>query len=193
MGVCHTEDEAKAEAAAVEVEDGPDAQGHMFMRPGRLTDRMPAPYRNEEEARAANSGALPPDLTLMTKARHGGADYVFSLLTGYSQPPAGVEIKGSLHYNRYFPSGAIAMARNIYDDVVEYEDGTPASASQIAKDATTFLSWAAEPEMEERKVLGTKAVIVLSALTAVVWYWKRQKWSVLKTAQLMYRQPPRSP
>ena len=140
-------------------------------------------------ARAANAGAYPPDLTLMTKARHSGPDYIFSLVTGYSEPPEGVEVKGNLHYNKYFPGGAIAMARNIYDGVVEYEDGVEATSSQMAKDLVTFLSWAAEPEMEDRKVIGLKALVLVTSLAAFTWYWKRHKWSLLKTAQFVYRRP----
>lgn len=189
VGVSHTEEEAKEEAAQVDVLDGPNDQGEMFTRPGKLTDYFPVPYPNEEAARAANAGAYPPDLTLMTRARHDGSNYVFSLLTGYSDPPAGVELKGALCYNRYFPGGAIAMVRNIFDDVVEYEDGTPATASQIAKDVTTFLAWAAEPEMEERKLIGTRALILATTFASLAWYWKRHKWSVLKSTQLIYKRP----
>jgi len=123
----------------------------------------------------------------MTKARHDGQNYVFSLLTGYSEPPEGVKVNTALHYNRYFPGGAIAMARSLYDGIVDYEDGTPATASQMAKDVTTFLSWAAEPELEDRKVLGSKALLVCGLLGGLTWYWKRQKWSVLKSSHLIYR------
>ncbi|CAG8561131.1 2708_t:CDS:2, partial [Paraglomus brasilianum] len=151
VGVSHTLDEAKAMAEEVEYTDGPDDSGEYFQRPGKLSDYLPRPYPNEEAARAANAGALPPDLSLMIKARHGGCDYVFSLLTGYVDPPAGIEIREGLHYNPYFPGGAIGMARVLYDGLVEYEDGTPATTSQMAKDVVTFLNWAAEPEHDERK------------------------------------------
>ncbi|KAH0836622.1 cytochrome C1 family-domain-containing protein [Lanmaoa asiatica] len=112
--------------------------------PGKLSDYLPAPYPNEEAARAGNGGALPPDLSLIIKARHGAADYVFSLLTGYIDPPAGVEIREGMNYNPYFPGGAISMARVLFDGLVEYDDGTPATTSQMAKDVVTFLNWAAE-------------------------------------------------
>ena len=124
VGVSHTLDEAKAIAEEVEVKDGPNDEGEMYMRPGKLADYVPGPYPNEEAARAANAGAYPPDLSLIVKARHGADNYIYSLLTGYHDPPAGVEVREGLHYNPYFPGGAIAMARNIYDEVVEYEDGT---------------------------------------------------------------------
>lgn len=189
VGVSHTLDEAKAEAAEVEVTDGPDDTGAMFTRPGKLTDEFPQAYPNEEAARAANAGAYPPDLTLMTKARPDGQNYVFSLVTGYSDPPEGIKINGGLVYNKYFPGGAIAMARNLYEGIVEYEDGTPASAPQMAKDVVTFLSWAAEPEMEERKLLGIKGLVITSALIGLTWYWKRHKWSLLKSSQFIYRRP----
>lgn len=191
VGVSHTEEEAKKEAAEQEVKDGPDEMGEMFTRTGKLTDRFPQPYLNEEAARAANGGALPPDLTLITKARPDGQNYVFSLLTGYGSgdPPAGVTLNsdGTLHYNAYFPGGALGMARNLHDGIVEYSDGTPASTSQMAKDVTTFLSWAAEPEMEERKILATRAVLLATTFTGLIWYWKRHKWSLLKSTQLLYR------
>ncbi|KAF8972649.1 cytochrome C1 family-domain-containing protein [Flammula alnicola] len=157
VGVSHTADEARAMAEEVEYTDGPNAEGEMFQRPGKLADYMPAPYPNEEAARAGNAGAYPPDLSLIIKARHGGADYVFSLLTGYLDPPAGVEIRDGMNYNPYFPGGAISMARVLFDGLVEYDDGTPATTSQMAKDVVTFLSWAAEPEHDERKKYGIKA------------------------------------
>lgn len=103
--------------------DGPDETGEMFEREGKLFDKLPSPYRNEEEARFANNGALPPDLSYITLARHGGEDYVFSLLTGYCDPPAGYDLKEGLHYNPYFPGGSIGMAKALYDGVYEYPDG----------------------------------------------------------------------
>uniref|UniRef100_A0A8D2PB14 Cytochrome c n=1 Tax=Zosterops lateralis melanops TaxID=1220523 RepID=A0A8D2PB14_ZOSLA len=156
IGVTHTEAEAKALAEEVEVQDGPDENGEMFMRPGKVSDYFPKPYPNAEAARAANNGALPPDLSYIVNARHGGEDYVFSLLTGYCDPPAGVSLREGLHYNPYFPGQAIGMAPPIYDEVLEYEDGTPATMSQIAKDVCTFLRWAAEPEHDHRKRMGLK-------------------------------------
>lgn len=151
-----TEDEAKAEAAEVMVEDGPDDRGKMFMRPGKLSDHVPSPYPNEEAARAANNGAYPPDLSLITVAREGGEDYVFSLLTGYTDPPAGFQLEDGQHFNPYFPDGAIGMAQALYDELIEYSDGTPATASQLAKDVSTFLSWCASPEHDERKLTALK-------------------------------------
>jgi len=189
VGVSHTADQARALAEEVEYEDGPNDQGEMFQRPGKLSDYFSPPYPNEEAARAANGGALPPDLSLIIKARHGGADYVYSLLTGYVDPPAGVEIREGLNYNPYFPGGAIAMARLLYDGVVEYEDGTPATTSQMAKDVVTFLSWAAEPEHDERKKMGLQAVIILSALAALSLSMKRFKWTNIKNRKFQYTPP----
>ncbi len=192
VDVCMTTEQAKADAEAIEVTDGPNDEGEMFTRPGRLSDYLPNPYANDEAARAANGGALPPDLSLITKARHDGQNYVFSLLTGYSDPPAGVTIRGNLNYNKYFPGGAIAMARNLYDGLVEYEDGTPATASQMAKDVVTFLSWAAEPEHDDRKKMGAKVMIVCAALLVLTTYVKRHRWSYLKSTKFVYRPPPAS-
>ncbi|KAG0240874.1 cytochrome c1 [Mortierella sp. GBA43] len=189
VGVSHTEAEVKTMAEEHEYTDGPNDAGDMFQRPGKLSDYMPRPYANEEQARAGNAGALPPDLSLMIKARHGGADYVFSLLTGYMDPPAGIEIREGLNFNPYFPGGAIGMARVLYDGLVEYEDGTPATTSQMAKDVTVFLSWAAEPEMDERKKMGMKALTLLTILTGLSIYLKRHKWASLKTRKILYNPP----
>ncbi|KAJ1928869.1 cytochrome c1 [Tieghemiomyces parasiticus] len=192
VNVTHTLDEAKALAEEYEFKDGPDEHGEMFMRPGKLSDYLPGPYPNEEAARAANAGAYPPDLSLMGKARHGGADYIYALLTGYHDPPAGVEIRDGLNYNPYFPGGAIAMARVLFDDLVEYEDGTPATTSQMAKDVTNFLAWTAEPELDERKRTGAKALILFGTLFALSLYLKRLKFASLKTRKIVYRPPPKS-
>ncbi|EIE75628.1 hypothetical protein G6F46_009684 [Rhizopus delemar] len=189
VGVSHTEAEAKAMAEEFEYQDGPDDKGEMFARPGKLSDYMPQPYANEEAARAANAGALPPDLSLITKARHGGEDYVFSLLTGYVDAPGGIEVREGLNYNPYFPGGAIAMARVLFDGVVEYEDGTPATTSQMAKDVSTFLAWAAEPEHDDRKKMGMKAVIILTGLTAMSIWLKRFKWAPIKSRKIVYNPP----
>ncbi|MEQ2163161.1 iso-1-cytochrome c, partial [Goodea atripinnis] len=156
VGVSHTEDEVKAMAEEVEVVDGPDENGEMFTRPGKLSDYFPKPYSNPEAARAANNGALPPDLSYIVNARHGGEDYVFSLLTGYCDPPAGVTVREGLYYNPYFPGQAIGMAPPIYNEILEYDDGTSATMSQVAKDVCTFLRWAAEPEHDQRKRMGLK-------------------------------------
>jgi len=189
VGVSHTVDEVKAMAEEVEYTDGPDDKGEMFQRPGKLADYMPPPYPNEEAARASNNNALPPDLSLIVKARHGAADYVFSLLTGYLDPPEGVHVQEGMNYNPFFPGGAISMARVLFDGLVEYDDGTPATTSQMAKDVATFLNWASEPEHDERKQVGIKAVIIFSSLCALAVYTKRFKWTVLKSRKLVYKRP----
>jgi len=187
VGVAFTEDEVKAMMAdAPEVEDGPNDQGEMFMRPAKLSDYLPSPYKNEEEARMANAGALPPDLSLMVKARHAGEDYLFALLTGYREPPEGIQLRKGLYYNPYFPGGAIGMAQQIYDDGVEYEDGTPATASQMAHDVTVFLAWAAEPEHDDRKRMGFKWVVGLGLMFAITGWYKRFRWSALKQRTISY-------
>lgn len=187
VGVAFTEDEVKAMMAdAPDVEDGPNDQGEMFMRPAKLSDYLPSPYKNEEEARMANAGALPPDLSLMVKARHAGEDYLFSLLTGYRDAPEGIQLRKGLYYNPYFPGGAIGMAQQIYDDGVEYEDGTPATASQMAHDVTVFLAWASEPEHDDRKRMGFKWCVGLAMMFAVTGWYKRFRWSVLKGRKISY-------
>lgn len=141
VGVTHTTAELLEMASEVDVLDGPNDEGEMFERPGKLADRLPSPYQNEEQGRMANGGALPPDLSLMVKARHAGQDYLFSILTGYMDPPAGKEMMPGLYYNPYFPGSAIAMPPPLQDDGVEYEDGTPATISQQARDVVQFLNW----------------------------------------------------
>lgn len=142
----------KAEIEDLEVEDAVDDAGEIVSRPAKLSDYFPKVYKNEQEARAANNGALPPDLSLIVKARHGGADYIYALLTGYRDPPAGIELRDGLYYNPHFPGGSIGMKPPLQDEAVDYEDGTEPTVSQLAKDVVTFLAWAAEPEADDRKV-----------------------------------------
>ncbi|XP_017301814.2 cytochrome c1, heme protein, mitochondrial [Diaphorina citri] len=187
VGVSHTEAEAKREAEEIMVEDGPNEKGEMFKRPGKLSDTFPSPYPNEEAARAANNGAYPPDLSYITMARHGAEDYVFHLLTGYMDPPAGVQIREGLYFNPYFLGGAIGMAQALYNEIIEYEDGTPATQSQLAKDVSTFLKWCGEPEHDTRKRMAIKAVGLMTILTAALFYLKRYKFSSLKTRKISYK------
>lgn len=181
VDVAYTEAEAKVFAAEATVIDGPDAEGEMFERTGKLSDYLPRPYANEQAARFANNGAYPPDLSLMVKARPGGDNYLFSILTGYSEPPAGVVVREGLYYNPYFPGGAMAMTPPLtMNGQVEYDDGTEATITQMAKDVTTFLAWTAEPEADERKRIGLQVVMVLGILSIPLLYVKRLKWSVVK-------------
>lgn len=190
VGTVLTVDEAKALAEENEFPGEPDEQGEIQMRPGKLADYMPVPYKNEEAARFANNGALPPDLSLIVKARHGGCDYIFSLLTGYpEEAPAGVQVAPGMNFNPYFPGTGIAMARVLYDGIVEYEDETPASTSQMAKDVVEFLNWAAEPEMDDRKRMGMKVLVISTGLWAVSVWVKRYKWAWLKSRKLAYDPP----
>ncbi len=131
VNVCFTEKEAKAEAEEILVEDGPNEDGMMYQRPGKLADYFPKPFANDAAAAAANNGAIPPDLSYMVLARHGGEDYLYHLLNGYCDPPAGVELGEGQHFNPYFPGGAIGMAPPIYNEIIEYDDGTPATQSQV--------------------------------------------------------------
>merc|ERR1712141_110945 len=142
-----------------------------------------------EAAKAANNGALPPDLTFIVNARHGGEDYVFSLLTGYCDQPAGVNLQDGQYYNPYFPGGAIGMAQQLYPDGVEYDDGTPATVAQMAKDVCTFLRYSAEPEHDTRKRMGLKCLVIFSMLIPLVYYAKRHKWSVLKSKKIAFKAP----
>ncbi|KAF6063453.1 Cytochrome C1 family protein [Candida albicans] len=177
VGVSHTTSEAKAMAEELEYDDEPDDEGKPRKRPGKLADYIPGPYENEQAARAANQGAYPPDLSLIVKARHGGSDYIFSLLTGYPDEPPAVLC------------GAIAMGRVLFDDLVEYEDGTPATTSQMAKDVSTFLNWASEPEHDDRKKWGLKALVVLSSLYLLSIWVKRFKWTPIKNRKFRFDPP----
>ena len=175
----YSEAEVKAFASQFQVVDGPDDDGEMFERAALASDYFPLPFPNDKAAAAANGGAVPPDLSLMTKARAGGADYVYALMTGYVDPPEDVEILEGLNYNKYFPGHQIAMAAPLFEDGVEYADGTPATVEQMARDVSAFLTWAAEPEMEERKRMGIKVVLFLIVFTAMLYAVKRKVWSDL--------------
>ena len=238
-------------AAESEVVDGPNDEGEMFERPGRLSDPLPRPYSSEEAARFANGGAYPPDLSLITKARHDGQNYLMALLLGYREPPAGVSVREGLYYNPYFVGGAIAMPKMLVDGGTDYDDGTPASEAQQAKDVrsflrvliswtffprffflgsrcrrrrerfesknltrlppllppppplsppskhrplhhhykkkkvTTFLAWAAEPEHDDRKLMGAKWILVMTLVWATALYYKRWKWAPIKSRRII--------
>jgi len=175
-GIGLSEDQIKAIAASVTVptigDDGQPAE-----RPATPADHFRAPYPNEKAARAALNGALPPDLSVITKAREGGADYVYALLTGYGEPPADMKMGDGMYYNAMYPGHQIAMPRPLQDDAVEYTDGTKATTEQEARDVVTFLEFIGNPEMEQRKRTGVKLVIFLVLLTGVTYAVKRQVWS----------------
>ncbi len=172
-----TEDQIKAIAAEKQVTDGPNDQGDMFQRPARPADHIVPPFPNDQAARVANNGALPPDLSLMTKAREGGPDYVYAILNGFVDPPAGFKVNDGMYYNEAFPGHQIAMPPPISDDAVTYADGTKATKEQIAKDASAFLNWAAEPELDTRHSLGLKVLGFLLVLTAMFYALKRKIWA----------------
>lgn len=175
-----SEEEIKELASSVTIKDGPNDQGDMFDRPGLPSDRFVSPFANDNAARAANNGALPVDLSLIIKARHDGANYVYSLLTGYQDAPEGFEMMPGVTYNDYFPGHQIAMPAPLSDGVVHYSDDTNATVDQMARDVVIFLQWAAEPEMEARKAMGLKTVLFLLALTIVFYIAKKRIWSGLK-------------
>jgi len=190
VGTVMTEEEAKAAASQVEITDGPDEYGEMYQRPGKLSDRVPKPYANENAARFANNGAYPPDLSLMIKARPRREDYVFSLMMGYKEPPHGVAVRQGLYYNPYFPGGAIAMPKPLNDGMITYDDGTEATPSQMSKDVAVFLAWCAEPEMDIRKKTGFKALTLLFCMAVPTYYYKRLKWSTFKTQVTTFKNHP---
>ncbi len=172
-----SEAEVKAIAASIEIEDGPDSQGEMFTRPGRPSDKFKSPYPNVNASIAANGGAYPPDMSVLVKARPGGANYIYSVLVGYKEPPSGMILDDGVYYNEYMIGNKIKMSAPLLDGIVEYTDGTESSVDQLAKDVTTFLSWAAEPELEERHKTGVKVIIYLILLTILVYLSMRKIWS----------------
>ncbi|MFB3054075.1 MAG: cytochrome c1 [Alphaproteobacteria bacterium] len=176
----YNEDQIKAIAATVEVQGGPNDEGEMFIRKGKPFDKFKNPFPNENAARAANNGAYPPDLSVITKAKPHGSDYLYALLTSYQEkPPKGMKMTEGLFYNAIFPGAQIAMVPPLAPDAVAYQDGTKATVAQMAKDVTTFLAWAAEPELEERKSMGRKVILFLLALTALMYALKRKIWADL--------------
>lgn len=185
-----------------QVTDGPDDTGEMFQRPALPSDAIPGPYANDQQARMANNNALPPDLSLITKARHAGPDYIYSLLTGYEDPPSTVEIAPGQYYNPYFPGdmtqnmrpeylhdghpvdgvetplgGVLAMAPPLADGMIEYGDDSPQTVEQYSKDVVEFLMWAAEPKMEARKALGVMSIIYLIILAGILYWSYRKIWA----------------
>jgi ubiquinol-cytochrome c reductase cytochrome c1 subunit len=193
----------QALAASVQVTDGPDEQGKMFKRPGRLSDTPPPLYANEQEARSIHNGAYPPDLSLMARARNaenvapwyihpflmlrdiavgyqeGGADYIYALLTGYKEPPSGVTVAEGMHYNSAFPGHQIAMTNPFAggDGQVQYSDGTRATVDNYARDVAAFLAWTADPNLDERKRIGWTVMLYLIVTTLLLYIGKKRLWS----------------
>jgi len=177
MDIGFSENEVKAIAAKAEVPAEPNDEGEIEDRPALPSDRFVSPFPNDNAARAANGGALPPDLSLIIKARLNGANYVHGVLTGYKEPPAGKKVPEGMNYNAYFAGNLIAMPPPLSDDGVEYSDKTKATVAQQAEDVVTFLSWAAEPELEERKRMGVKVILFLLLMTGLLYVVKRRIWA----------------
>jgi len=176
-----TEDDAKAYAGQFEIVDGVDDSGEPMSRPRGLADRLPAPFPNEKAARAANNGALPPDLSLMAKARMNGPDYIYTLLTSFAdEQPEHFTLADGMYYNPAFPGHQIAMPQMLFDDAVSFESGAPTDLASVSADTAAFLMWAAEPNLEARKSLGVKVMLFLIVLTALFYAYKRQIWSRVK-------------
>jgi len=173
--------QAKAIAASFEVTDGPNADGEMFQRPGKLSDKFVMPYENVKAAEAANGGAYPPDMSVLVKARGGGVDYIYSLLQGYEEAPSGMILDEGVHYNKYMYGNKIKMSAPLSDGIIEYSDGTNPSVEQMSKDVTTFLMWAAEPSLEARHQMGFKAIVYLIILTILVYFSMKRIWSRVKS------------
>lgn len=193
----YTPEQVKAFAAEYEVQDGPNADGEMFTRKAIPTDHFPSPFPNANAAAAANNGAVPPDFSLIAKARavergfptflfdiftqynEAGPDYIHALLTGYDQqPPAGMHIPEGTYYNPHFIAGkSLAMAKPLSDDQVTYDDGSPQTVDQYARDVSSFLMWAAEPHLEDRKRTGFRVIVFLVLFAALAYITKRVIWS----------------
>ena len=170
-------DQVRNIAASFQIQDGPNDEGQMFERAGRVSDRFRAPFANDNAARSANGGALPPDLSVITKAREGGANYIHALLVGYVEPPAGVTVMEGMHYNEYFPGHQIAMGAPLNDGQVDFGGGAPNTVDAMSRDVATFLAWAAEPELEVRRAMGVKILIFLGILGVLAYLTKRKIWA----------------
>jgi ubiquinol-cytochrome c reductase cytochrome c1 subunit len=173
-----TDAQMKAIAASFKVKALND-KGEDIERNGIPADRFPSPFPNELAARAANNNAYPVDLSVIVKARHDGPNYIYSLLTGYADPPAGFELLPGLNYNPYFANHQIAMPAPLTSDgqVTWPEGNPPATKQQMAKDVVAFLTWASDPKMEERKQLGVKVIVFLAALALLLYVAYRKLWS----------------
>ncbi|MEA2771141.1 MAG: ubiquinol-cytochrome c reductase cytochrome c1 subunit [Acetobacteraceae bacterium] len=176
-GIGLDEDQVKAIAANVTVPSGTDDQGNPKEGPATPASEFKSPFPNDKAARAANNGALPPDLSLIVNAREGGPNYIYGILTGFGQPPAGFKMQDGMNYNRMFPGHQIAMPPPLQDGTVEYTDGTPNNLNQEAHDVVTFLAWAANPELVERKQIGVRVVLFLMFMTGLTYAVKRKVWS----------------
>jgi ubiquinol-cytochrome c reductase cytochrome b/c1 subunit len=204
-----TEAQATAVAASFQVNDGPNDQGEMFQRPGKLSDYFPPPFANEQAARAALGGALPPDMSVLAKARSyergfpwfildafwqyqaDGPDYIHAILNGYEDAPAGFTLPPTGYYNKYFPGHAIGMPKPLNDGQVEYTDGTPQTVDQYGRDVAAFLMWAAEPSLDARKRLGFQVMVFLIVFAGLLYFTKKRVWyAVHHDPDLLTPRPP---
>ena len=172
-----TNDQIKQYAKTFEILDGPNELGEMFLRPGEPSDTFVSPYKNKEKAKASFNGSYPPDLSLLTKAIKNGPDYIYSLLIGYEDPPKEFKLTDGLYYNPYYDGKVIAMPPPLYDNAIEYIDGTNASLDQLSYDIVHFLNWAAEPKLQQRKSLGLKVLLFLIVLTLLLYVTMKEIWS----------------
>ena len=173
----YSEAQIKAIAAEYTVEDGPNDEGEMFDRNARASDYFPSPYANVQASKYANNGAAPPDLSLMTKARKDGANYMYALLTGYTEPDEHTKLMSGQYYNKFMPGHVIAMPPPLSDEQISYGDGSPMTVEQYSQDVSHFLNWAAEPELEARKRMGVKVLFFLIIFTGIMYGIKRKIWS----------------
>ena len=171
-----SKEEVKAIAAEYTVLDGPDEEGEMFERSARPADRFVGPYMNDNEARANNNGAYPPDLSVITKAKKNGEDYIHNLLLGYQDEPEGLELGDGMYYNKWVEGQQIAMPAPLYDESVDYDDGTDNNLEQLSRDLVTFLKWSAEPELEIRKQMGIKVILFFIFLGFIMYLIKNRMW-----------------
>ena len=191
----YSEGQVKAIAGEYKIPDGPNDQGEMFERDGRPADYFPAPWPNENAARARYNG-VPPDFSVLAKARgyergfpwfifdmftqfqEHGVDYIHALLVGYKEePPAGVTLPAGSFYNEYFPGHAIAMPPPLSDKRVDYTDGSPNTVDQYAKDVAAFMMWAAEPHLDARKRIGFQVMIFLLIFAGLMYFTKKKVWA----------------
>ena len=176
-----SKEQAKIIASQFELTDGPNSDGEMFTRAARLSDNFVGPYENMQAATAANGGAYPPDMSVLVKARKGGADYIYSLLLGYEEPPEGITLDDGVYYNKYMAGNKIKMSNPLSEDIVTYLDGTKATEEQMAKDVTSFLAWSAEPHLEARHKIGFRALVYLFIMTVLVYFSMKKLWSRIES------------
>jgi ubiquinol-cytochrome c reductase cytochrome c1 subunit len=176
-GIGLNEEQIRAIAASVQVPAGFNDQGEPITAPGTPASHFRSPFPNEAAARAANNGAYPPDLSVIVKAREDGPDYVYAILTGYAEAPPDVKMQPGMNYNKYFPGHQIAMPQPLQEGQITYADGTKNTLEQEAHDVVSFLTWAANPEMVERKRMGVRWVLFLTGMTVLTYFVKRKVWA----------------